>query len=62
MVYMWACVSECLDLVDDPRANVDLQCNCNVENTRSHNTSCLECSHRSCQNCGMYTLPAPGDS
>jgi hypothetical protein len=37
-------------------------CNCKVENTRSHNTSCLECSHRSCQNCEMYTLPAPGDS
>lgn len=23
MVYMWECVSECLDLVDDPRANKD---------------------------------------
>ncbi|KAM0198178.1 hypothetical protein ACHAPA_007276 [Fusarium lateritium] len=55
---------------DDNRENHQAQkvaymwecCNCNGENTRSHNTSCLECSHRSCQNCKMYTLPAPGDS
>jgi hypothetical protein len=37
-------------------------CNCNNENSFSHNTACFECTRRKCNSCSVHTLPRPNDS